>query len=287
MVENFLVRKKINYHLTLMAAFFIFISLFLFLFLLLGFGLAFITAPTAKFVVLGLAVFLAAGAISRAAAIISLEGWASGLHGLKVLIGDFFFVLIRPKLWKLVQISFYFPYHLARWENQRLEIKKYGLTEKDLIYGETPYYTLARIIKEIRPGGGEDLFVDLGSGIGKTVFLAALNYGLPALGIEINPPLFKAAMEIKEKLKIKKAVFIGGHVLDEDFSEGTIVFFHGTSWNQDVLLGLIKKFEELKPGALVLSVSHQIMVDYLKFVKMIKIDLNWGVEPLYIYQRMD
>lgn len=278
-------KKKFNFYATVAASFFLSAAFTVLFFLALGYVFSLVSE---NFLQNGLGLFfilLIFTAIFRSFAIILLEGMVSWLHGLKVLIFDFLFILFQPRLWKLAAISFYFPYHLARWEAERLDLKKTGLTSRDLTYGETPYYSVKKIIKEIRPGGAEDLFVDLGSGIGKIVFFTALYFNLESLGIEINPALFRAADEIREKLKIKKAVFVAGNVLGEDFSRGTIFYLHGTSWGEEVFKKLVAKFEETRPGALILSVSHPLQADFLKFVKKIKIDLNWGREPLYIYQR--
>lgn len=280
------VKKTLNFYGTVLAAglFSIFVVLLFFL------GLAYVLGIFSKKVLEILffisLVFLFSSWLARAAAIILLEGLSGWFQGLKVLTGDFLFILLRPKLWKLSLISFYFPYHLANWEAARLDLKKLNLTSRDLIYGETPYFSIKKIIQEVRPGGEEDLFVDLGSGIGKVVFFVALNFGLPAMGIEINPALYRASLEIKDKLKIKKAVFVGGNVLEEEFPEGSIFYVHGTSWSEEVYQKLTQKFEEIKPGALVLSVTHPLTAPFLKLVKKIKIDLNWSREPLFIYQRL-
>jgi hypothetical protein len=279
-------RKNLNFYLTVAAALFVFIGLVLFCFFAVAFVLVLFPLVVFKIIFLSMVILLVAAGILRIVAVIILEGVAGWLQGVKVLSGDFFFILLRPGLWKLVIISYYFPYHLARWEEQRLEIKKFGLSEKDLVYGETPYYEVARIFRKIRPGAGDEVFVDLGCGIGKVVFLVALYFKISAVGIEINSALYKAAQEIKERLKIKKALFIGGNVLEEDFSAGSIFYIHGTSWSEEVYKKLTTKFEEIKPGALVLSVSHPVVADYLKFIAEERIDLNWGREPLYIYQRV-
>ena len=66
-------------------------------------------------------------------------------------------------------------------------------------------------------------FLDIGSGDGKVVLIAAL-FAKNAVGIEIDSELIKKSLEIKSNLGIKNAEFIKGDFLSLDFSEYDVLF---------------------------------------------------------------
>lgn len=67
-------------------------------------------------------------------------------------------------------------------------------------------------------------FIDLGSGDGKAVLIAAI-FGLKAIGIEFDDDLIKHANNFKKKLNIK-AEFIKADFLDIDLSKFDIIFIN-------------------------------------------------------------
>jgi hypothetical protein len=68
-------------------------------------------------------------------------------------------------------------------------------------------------------------FIDLGSGDGKVVLIAAL-FGVKAVGIEFDEDLINHSNKFKEELKIPNASFIEGNFLDIDLSGYDIIFIN-------------------------------------------------------------
>ena len=66
-------------------------------------------------------------------------------------------------------------------------------------------------------------FLDVGSGDGKIVLAASL-FCKNAEGVEIDGFLHSKALEIRDKLKIKNAVFHNGDFFNHDFSKYDILF---------------------------------------------------------------
>jgi len=66
-------------------------------------------------------------------------------------------------------------------------------------------------------------FIDLGSGDGKVVLIAAL-FCKRAMGIEMDNELFKKAMEMQVKLHIPNAIFFNNDFYDHSIRDFDVVF---------------------------------------------------------------
>ena len=66
-------------------------------------------------------------------------------------------------------------------------------------------------------------FIDLGSGDGKAVLIAAL-FCKRAVGIELDNSLFRKSLEIQQKLRIPNAIFYNSDFYDHSISEFDVVF---------------------------------------------------------------
>jgi len=68
-------------------------------------------------------------------------------------------------------------------------------------------------------------FLDIGSGDGKAVLIAAL-FGVTAHGVEINDYLIRKSIEIQKKIGVENASFIKKDYHTHDFSKYDILFLH-------------------------------------------------------------
>jgi len=68
-------------------------------------------------------------------------------------------------------------------------------------------------------------FIDLGSGDGKAVLIAAL-FCKRAVGIEIDNGLYKKSLEMQNKLNIPNAIFFNNDFNDHSISEFDFVFVY-------------------------------------------------------------
>jgi predicted O-methyltransferase YrrM len=135
--------------------------------------------------------------------------------------------------------------------NQRSSQKKKKLRKPDVIYYPTPPETVAEMLRmaQIKKG---DVLYDLGSGDGRIPIAAATQYGIRAVGIEIDPKLVTEAQENARQANVSQLV----HFRNEDmfrvnYSEATIVTLY-LSEKLNVLL-LPKLLSELRPGSHIIS----------------------------------
>jgi methyltransferase family protein len=96
---------------------------------------------------------------------------------------------------------------------------------EDLVgYHASGLSAIVRTLVEV-PVVADDVFVDLGAGLGKVVMLARLLTGATARGIEIQPALVDRARAAASALGID-ASFIQSDVRDADLDDGTVFFLY-------------------------------------------------------------
>jgi hypothetical protein len=137
--------------------------------------------------------------------------------------------------------------HLSRASRQ----KKHQLRKPDVIYYPTPSETVDEMLRmaQIKKG---DVLYDLGSGDGRIPIAAAKQYGIRAVGIEIDPKLVTEAHEIAREAGVAELVrFRNEDMFRVDVSEATIVTLY-LSEKLNVLLRP-KLLGELRPGSRILS----------------------------------
>ncbi|MBU90185.1 hypothetical protein CMO94_01480 [Candidatus Woesearchaeota archaeon] len=112
-------------------------------------------------------------------------------------------------------------------------------------------------------------FIDLGSGDGKVVLIAAL-FCERAVGIEMDNGLFKKSMEMQMKLKIPNAIFHNNDFHDHSIRGFDIAFVYPDS---PMHRGLEKKLLNELTGKLV-HYGHHFQPQNLKPEKKILVDGN-------------
>jgi len=98
-----------------------------------------------------------------------------------------------------------------------------GQAGKDVIWVPTPEEVVDRMLTmaQVTPN---DYVVDLGSGDGRTVIMAAKKFGAKALGIEYNPDMVKLSQENAQKAGVSdRAQFRRADIFATDFSQATVI----------------------------------------------------------------
>jgi hypothetical protein len=94
-----------------------------------------------------------------------------------------------------------------------------------VFYQPTPARITLELIEKahIKP---DDVFYDLGSGLGQVLMLVNLLSGAKAKGIEFEPAYCNYARQCARRLNLKQVEFINLDVRDVDYSDGTIFFMY-------------------------------------------------------------
>lgn len=111
------------------------------------------------------------------------------------------------------------------------------------------------ILAGLKPG---EIFYDLGSGDGRTVIMAAQEFGAQAIGIELREDLAKRASSAILELGLdSKIKIVQDDFFKVDLSPADVVFLYLTTSANDKVKPKLE--QELKPGARVVSHDYEIL----------------------------
>src|SRR5215207_1690943 len=129
--------------------------------------------------------------------------------------------------------------------------RKPRLREPDVIFVPTPTETVDEMLRLARLKKGDVLY-DLGSGDGRIPIAAAKQYGVRAVGIDIDAKLVEEARETARREGVENLVsFRNEDMFATDVREATVVTLY-LSNTLNVMLRP-KLLRELKPGSLIIS----------------------------------
>ena len=153
---------------------------------------------------------------------------------------------------------------------QRAPRKNRPLRKPDVIYYPTPPETVAEMLRMAAIKKGDVLY-DLGSGDGRIPIAAATQYGIRAVGIEIDPKLVTEAEENARQANVSQLVrFRNEDMFRVNYSDATIVTLY-LSEKLNVLLRP-KLLRELRPGSRI--VSHDFRMGDWKPEQTVRVP--WG-----------
>lgn len=122
-------------------------------------------------------------------------------------------------------------------------------------------------------------FLDLGCGDGRVVGLAAKNYKVRGIGVDINPFVLLLA-KIKAKFqRIEDVSFVRENILDTDLSRFDVLYLFLLPDLLEKLVGKLQK--ETKNNALIISHGFQIP----EWKKYLKKTVMTDPFPTYYYSR--
>lgn len=167
--------------------------------------------------------------------------------------------------------------------------------DKSHTYGEIIPEAMYKILQKVEPIAG-DVFYDLGSGTGKAVILAALFSDFSkCVGIEMIEDLNDAARGVGQRFIAETKMyggtfpqleFVNGDFLTKDFSNADVVFAHSTCFYDEIMLNLVQKLEQTKPGTRVVTVTKTINSPDFYCFHSEEYWLGWGKGTVHFYKRV-
>ena len=162
---------------------------------------------------------------------------------------------------------------------QRSKQKK-RLRKPDVIYYPTPPETVAEMLRMAKIQTGDVLY-DLGSGDGRIPIAAARQYGIRAVGIEIDPKLITEAEEKAREANVSQLVrFRNEDMFRVNYSEATVVTLY-LSEKLNVLLRP-KLLSELRPGSRILS--HDFRMGHWKPEQTVRVPWGKLYRTIYLWK---
>ena len=209
---------------------------------------------------------------------------------------------------------FYLPSH-AMWNSPKktqkiksfLEelyqpINGYTLTKgesehiKDLggapTYGEITFDSADYLFGELKLNSN-DVFYDLGSGVGKTVLQAFLTTPFKkSVGVELSHTRHTYASTmlnklLKEELRTQNRIleYREGNFLDTDFSDATIIYMCSVCYPDELMRAITNKIIALPAGVRIASFKRMPDHERLVLQQVYRVPANWHPRALiYLYQ---
>ena len=151
--------------------------------------------------------------------------------------------------------------------------------DPELTYGTTDP-RLARKLLGLVKAGPEDVFYDLGCGLGVPVMVAA-TICKRATGIDVLNPLVERARGVAEELGLSNAKFLEGDLRTADLSDGTIFYSYCTCLLSATRDAMARQISRAEPGSRIVTVTHALDHPMIELVR--KLSLSWGAVPHTVY----
>ncbi|HUE82918.1 MAG TPA: class I SAM-dependent methyltransferase [Pyrinomonadaceae bacterium] len=149
----------------------------------------------------------------------------------------------------------------------------------DVIYYATPPETVAEMLRLANIQKGDVLY-DLGSGDGRIPIMAAREYGIRAVGIEIDPKLIAIAEEQARLAGVADLVkFRNANMFRANIREASIVTLYLSDRINELLRP--KLLRELKPGARI--VSHDFRMGDWEPEQTVKVPWEKLYRTIYLW----
>jgi precorrin-6B methylase 2 len=139
----------------------------------------------------------------------------------------------------------------------------------------------------------EDVFYDLGSGVGKVAVQVYLESPVKkSVGVELSPTRHNHAMKVHGKLKDagklkanRDLVFCQENILHADISDATVLFLCSTCYSDELMADLASKMQQLKPGTRILTLKPFKSTTSLKLLKTYQLPMTWTeASAVHLYQ---
>jgi hypothetical protein len=102
---------------------------------------------------------------------------------------------------------------------------KIHLSSEMVAYQPTPARHVFEMIRRAKLTA-EDVFIDLGSGLGHVPLLVAICTKTRVIGIELEPAYVESGRHSAEELRLSNAKFLSSDVRDADLSSGTVFYLY-------------------------------------------------------------
>lgn len=110
-------------------------------------------------------------------------------------------------------------------------------------------------LAELRPG---EVFFDMGAGDGRTVIMAAKDFGARAVGVELREDLVKKALgTVYEQSLQDRITIVNGDMFNVDLTSADVIFLYLTTGANEKIRGKLEA--ELKRGVRIVSHDYEVV----------------------------
>lgn len=158
-----------------------------------------------------------------------------------------------------------------------------------LTYGEILTPSLCQVLSQF-PFHAQDVWLDLGSGMGKTLLTTMLATPIQTLiGYEANDALTQIAQTVFSNLpqdltQNRQIILKTANFLEENLNVATLAYICATCFTEDLLDAIAEKLNQSTNLRMVISLKP---IDRLQlpFQRTYSVECSWDSSLVYIYQR--
>lgn len=173
-----------------------------------------------------------------------------------------------------------------------VDAKKVRSSKGSPIYGEINYEALNKLLGYLKLGH-EDVFYDLGSGVGKVIIQTLLKTPVKrAVGVELSK-----TRHLDAKLAVKRACafapdikervrLINKDLLTVDLKPATVIYTCSTAFSQAFMNKLTKRLASFTHPYRLISLQDLPEHPEFELMGKLRLDMSWlRSTPVHIYQR--
>ena len=177
---------------------------------------------------------------------------------------------------------------------------KNSMVGTSLTYGEIDFRSFCTILQRFTSTRGK-IFYDLGSGTGRALVEARLLCDFDqCVGIELLHSLhMKAEKVVRDfdspkyrnilsvSLPLRDVQVFEGSILEEDWSDGDLIFANSTCFSPDLMARMGVAGEKLRPGAYFITFTKGLTSKAFELMEQMRLKMSWGPATVYIHRRLN
>lgn len=191
---------------------------------------------------------------------------------------------VQPRLWRLWRRGV-----MARPSPWRagfqavMTAKQAGVPVDDLVYGEAFVVAARRLLRRHGVGPGR-VVVDLGCGRG-AVLVAAASLGATARGVDLLPAHVDAIGAVAQRVGVDVVLGDARDVDDAVLEGADVVWLAWVTWSAATRAAVAQRLHTLRPGAVVVGLSHALEDAQFEVVARDRLWCTWGRADVAISRR--
>ena len=184
--------------------------------------------------------------------------------------------------------------------NERESNWKSAAVGTSLTYGEIDFGSFQNILQRFSSTRGKT-FYDLGSGTGRALVEARLLCDFDqCIGIEILSSLHEKAVKVVDgfdKPRFRNVLSVSvpskdvkvyeGSILEDDWSDGDLIFANSTCFSLDLIDRISKLGEKLRPGSIFVTFTKGLTSKAFEVLEQVRLKMSWGPATVYIHKRLN
>ncbi|MDH5547454.1 MAG: hypothetical protein OEZ43_17885 [Gammaproteobacteria bacterium] len=168
------------------------------------------------------------------------------------------------------------------------------LIKSSSTYGEITNIAAQKLIDYIGLGP-DDVFYDLGSGVGKLVIQTAMcSPAKKIVGIEFSRQRIKMARmglaeaKAQDLLECSQVKFVCSDLMRRNLNDATVIYSCSTAFPPRFFRKMVKKLEGMRSGFVFISLSEIKNNPYFDLIDTLRLNMSWLPNtPVYVYERVD